>query len=349
MSVDEAVLDYDPIGEFEQDDRRMLRMLLVAAQRVMVDQIVSAVSAAKLEPLGLDLVPVRARARRRDARRDARPRGGRRGGRDRRRLARHQHRGPRARHDAVRPDPALGRARHHRRRSRAPRGSRTRPRSGSSAVSSSRTSPTDRAPRTSATSRCSAPGRSSTRSDPRSSSTRRRRVTRGSAACSITGGGSRLEGLLDLMRQRIPVPVDTGRVFEHVPSQLALSEAATAEAEPGARDRGGPRDRGEGGVSQVNLLPPEILQRQGQRTAHDLRDRGGARRSSASILAFYLLQVNRLAGVNDDIEAQERTNAVDRARDRRRCSSTRTSRSRRTRRSRRCATPTRARCRSRRR
>ena len=40
MSVDEAVLDYDPIGEFEQDDRKMLRMLLVAAQRVMVDQVV---------------------------------------------------------------------------------------------------------------------------------------------------------------------------------------------------------------------------------------------------------------------------------------------------------------------
>jgi len=30
MPVDEAVLDYDPIGEFEQDDRKMLRMLLVA-------------------------------------------------------------------------------------------------------------------------------------------------------------------------------------------------------------------------------------------------------------------------------------------------------------------------------
>src|SRR5438093_6271206 len=57
MSVDEAVLDFDPIGEFEQDDRRMLRMLLVAAQRIMVDQVVQAVQAAKLEPLGLDLVP----------------------------------------------------------------------------------------------------------------------------------------------------------------------------------------------------------------------------------------------------------------------------------------------------
>ncbi|HEY6566232.1 MAG TPA: type IV pilus assembly protein PilM [Actinomycetota bacterium] len=57
MSVDEAVIDFDPLGEFEQDDRRMLRMLLVAAQRTMVDALVAAVSAAKLEPLGLDLVP----------------------------------------------------------------------------------------------------------------------------------------------------------------------------------------------------------------------------------------------------------------------------------------------------
>jgi type IV pilus assembly protein PilM len=35
----------------------MLRILLVAAQRAMVDQIVAAVQAAKLEPMGLDLIP----------------------------------------------------------------------------------------------------------------------------------------------------------------------------------------------------------------------------------------------------------------------------------------------------
>jgi type IV pilus assembly protein PilM len=48
----------------------------------------------------------------------------------------------------------------------------------------------------------------------------------------VTGGGSKLEGLLDLMRQRIPVPVDPGEVFHHVPSQLSLSEAALQDAEP---------------------------------------------------------------------------------------------------------------------
>ncbi len=57
MAVDEAVIDFDPLGEFEQDDRRMLRMLLVAAQRTMVESVVEAASQAKLEPLGLDLVP----------------------------------------------------------------------------------------------------------------------------------------------------------------------------------------------------------------------------------------------------------------------------------------------------
>ncbi len=57
MPVDEAVLDYDLIEEFQQEDRRMLRLLLVAAQRQMIDTMVSAVLGAKLEPLGLDLLP----------------------------------------------------------------------------------------------------------------------------------------------------------------------------------------------------------------------------------------------------------------------------------------------------
>ena len=47
MPVDDAVLDYDPIGEFEQEDRKMLRMLLVAAQRSMVDLVVQAVTGAR--------------------------------------------------------------------------------------------------------------------------------------------------------------------------------------------------------------------------------------------------------------------------------------------------------------
>ena len=62
-------------------------------------------------------------------------------------------------------------------------------------------------------------------------------------------------------------------------------------------------------MSQVNLLPPDILQRQGTRRLTTVRDRGRRPCSSGLIIAFYLLQVNRLGGVEDDIEAQERTNA----------------------------------------
>lgn len=57
MPVDQAVLDYDPVGEQEVEGRRMLRMLLVAAQRNMVDALVTAVEGARLSPAGIDLTP----------------------------------------------------------------------------------------------------------------------------------------------------------------------------------------------------------------------------------------------------------------------------------------------------
>jgi type IV pilus assembly protein PilM len=57
MSVDDAVLDYDPVGELEQDGRRLLRILLVAAQRGMISALVASATAAKLDPVGIDLTP----------------------------------------------------------------------------------------------------------------------------------------------------------------------------------------------------------------------------------------------------------------------------------------------------
>jgi type IV pilus assembly protein PilM len=57
MAVEEAVLDFDILGEFEQEGRRMVRLLLVAAQKAMVNLVVESAMGAKLEPLGLDLVP----------------------------------------------------------------------------------------------------------------------------------------------------------------------------------------------------------------------------------------------------------------------------------------------------
>jgi type IV pilus assembly protein PilM len=57
IPVEEAVLDFHILEEFEREDRRMVRILLVAAQKSMIQQIVAAAEMAKLRPVGLDLVP----------------------------------------------------------------------------------------------------------------------------------------------------------------------------------------------------------------------------------------------------------------------------------------------------
>ena len=57
IPVDDAVLDYDVLEEIEQDGAKMLRLLVVAAQREMVNRMVDAAARAKVEPIGVDLVP----------------------------------------------------------------------------------------------------------------------------------------------------------------------------------------------------------------------------------------------------------------------------------------------------
>jgi type IV pilus assembly protein PilM len=57
IPLEEAVLDYHVLEEFEREGRRMIRLLVVAAQKIMIHQIVQAVEAAKLRPRALDLVP----------------------------------------------------------------------------------------------------------------------------------------------------------------------------------------------------------------------------------------------------------------------------------------------------
>jgi Tfp pilus assembly PilM family ATPase len=47
----------------------------------------------------------------------------------------------------------------------------------------------------------------------------------------VVGGGSRLDGLLELLQERLPVPVDRGRLFERAKSEIELSPEASAEAE----------------------------------------------------------------------------------------------------------------------
>ena len=228
MSVDEAVLDYDPIGEFEQEDRKMLRMLLVAAQRVMVDMVVEAATAAKLEPMGLDLVPfalVRAIGTP-DVRMDL---------------------------DEAGEEAIVDIGAHvtnivvHARG--ATRFVRILPSGGRDitiaiaraagiedevAERLKRGEEVEDAPDPAGVRQVALQRAGSFVDEIRSSlefytaQSREARIGK----VLVTGGGSKLDGLLDLMGQRIPVPVDPGRVFSQVPSQLSLSQEATADAEP---------------------------------------------------------------------------------------------------------------------
>jgi type IV pilus assembly protein PilM len=59
IPVDEAELDYDVIGEYENaSGQRLLRVLLAAAQKEMLAGHLRAVTAAGLQPVGIDLSPI---------------------------------------------------------------------------------------------------------------------------------------------------------------------------------------------------------------------------------------------------------------------------------------------------
>ena len=228
MSVDEVVLDYDALGEFEQEGRRMLRILLVAAQRVMVDAVVAAAEGAKLEPVGLDLVPfalVRAVGAS-DAGMDldeagdeavidvgahvtnicVHARGITRfvrilpsGGRDVTLAV--------ARSLGVEDDVA----------ERLKKGEDV---AGAPALEEIRRAAISRA--------------GSFVDEIRSSLEFYTAQAQGAriGRVLITGGGSKLEGFLDLLAERIPVPVERGHVFERAVPKLELDEHALSEAEP---------------------------------------------------------------------------------------------------------------------
>lgn len=57
IPLEDAILDYQVLDEFEKEGRRMLRVLLVAAQKDMIMKIVDAAERARLRPVGLDLIP----------------------------------------------------------------------------------------------------------------------------------------------------------------------------------------------------------------------------------------------------------------------------------------------------
>ena len=226
MPVDDAVLDYHVIGEFDQEDRRMVRMLLVAAQRTMIDQLVEAVRGAKLDPQGIDLIPfalvravgagdvgldldegdieeavvdvgahittivVHARGETRFVR--ILPSGGR--------------------------DVTIAIA----------RGTGV---DDSTAERLKRGEQIEEGPDPQRVRQAALQRAASFVDEVRSSlefyTAQSRSVRIGRVL--LTGGGSRLEGLFDLMRQRIPVPVEPGAVFGHVAHQLDPSDVAAAE------------------------------------------------------------------------------------------------------------------------
>jgi type IV pilus assembly protein PilM len=228
MSVEEAVLDYDPIGEFEQDDRKMLRMLLVAAQRTMVDLLVQAVQAAKIEPLGLDLVPfamVRAVGTPdvgmnleevgEEAVIDI--------GAHVTNIVVHAYGTTRF----VRILPSGG-------RDVTMTVARALGVEDNVAESLKRGEEVEDAPPAEEVHEVAIQRAAAFVDEVRSSlefytaQSRDARIGK----VLVTGGGSKLEGLLDVMRERIPVPVEPGNVFSHVPSQLSLTEDVAADAEP---------------------------------------------------------------------------------------------------------------------
>jgi type IV pilus assembly protein PilM len=267
MAVEDAVLDFDTLGEFEADGRSMIRILLVAAQRGMVDSVVQAALAARLEPVGLDLVPfalvravgttdagmdlerdgdeaiidvgahitnivVHARGRTRFVR--ILPSGGRDVtlaiasalGVDAQ-IAERLKRGEEVEGvEAVPSTPSEPEVEAGEGGPAVADKTATGP-SGSPEVSPGVPTP-DRA-------RQVAIQRAGSFVDEIRSSLEFYTAQGQGARIDhvlVCGGGSKLEGFVELLGQRIPVPVERGRVFQRVGQQLALSDEAIAQAEP---------------------------------------------------------------------------------------------------------------------
>jgi type IV pilus assembly protein PilM len=57
IPIEEAVLDYQVVDEFQQEGRHMIRVMLAAAHKGMVQRMIEAVEGARLEAVGVDLIP----------------------------------------------------------------------------------------------------------------------------------------------------------------------------------------------------------------------------------------------------------------------------------------------------
>ncbi|HET7236446.1 MAG TPA: type IV pilus assembly protein PilM [Actinomycetota bacterium] len=230
MPPDEAVLDFDPLGELDQGGRRMQRILLVAAHKAMIGPLVDAVQAAKLEPQGIDLTPfavVRAVGTGDEALDLDRPG-------DEAVVDIGAHVTSICVHDRgitrfVRMLPSGGRdislavARglsvSDEDAERVKRGETVATEDGEVDLAEVRRLALARA--------------GSFVDEVRSSLEFYAAQVPGAriARVIVTGGGSRLDGFLELLQDRIPVPVDRGRVFERCKSELDLTAEAAVEAE----------------------------------------------------------------------------------------------------------------------
>jgi type IV pilus assembly protein PilM len=275
MPAEEAVLDFDPLGEMDQGGRRMVRILLVAAHKPMVNALVEAALAAKLDPQGVDLSPfaVTRAVGTGDSGLDldssgdeaivdigaqvtsicVHDRGVTRfvrmlpsGGRDITlaiasglgvddEVAERLKRGDRSQ-GIVDAAPVVGSSADEAAAGRLPAPAETLP---------TATLPTDalrtEAPR-------GVPGGISDPGEVRDLALTRAGGFVDEVRSSlefytaqtpdaqigrvlVVGGGSRLDGLLELLQERLPVPVDRGRLFERAKSEVELSAEASAEAE----------------------------------------------------------------------------------------------------------------------
>lgn len=227
MSVDEAVLDYDLLGEFEQEGRKMLRLLLVAAQRVMVNNLVAAAQAGKVEPVGIDLIPF---ALVRSVGSDE-PGMDLEGGEEAvidvgahvTNICVHDHQATRF----VRILPSGG-------RDVTLAIARSLGLEEDVAERLKRGEQVEGAPSVEEALRVATARAGSFVDEIRSSLEFYTAQVQGAriGRVLVTGGGSKLQGFLELLRDRIPVPVERGRPLAKVRSRLSLSEEAAAEAEP---------------------------------------------------------------------------------------------------------------------
>ena len=229
IAVEDAVLDFDTLGEFEHEGRRMVRLLLVAAHRAMVGTLVEAAEAARLLPTGLDLISfalVRAVGTMDDAL-DA------------------QSEGEEALVDVGAHVTNI--CVHDRGVTRFVRILPSGGRDISVAIARALNISDDDAERlkrgeeleAGTPSVGDARGLALTRAagfvdEVRSSLQFYTAQTPGTriGRIIVTGGGSKLDGLLELFQERLPAPVDRGHPMQRVRSELGLSDDAIAEAEP---------------------------------------------------------------------------------------------------------------------